>query len=384
MKNKSLFLFIIFVFQIAFSEKLLLEFALPLKNSLNPIVTKQYAGLSYINGKIVATLRSGKLFVLKPNGKIILKKQFAGDFLFPAIYHDNSIYLINADKLYKLDKNFKTKWIFTAKSTIVAAPLFINNQIFLHSYDNSVYLIDNSNGHILSLRNHYSSEKIRYIKYNKPFITKENMIVAGFSDGSIIEFKKKSDNSLLPYYKFKTQSSIISNSTKFFDVFSILQIKDTLFFSNGENGGAIFWKTGNIKPKTIKQMKNMTLIKLNKNKILGYGQNGVFIFSGENGKLIKQIANSQTVVSNVKITKKYLIVTDFGMDSYSINSTSGITLFSFPKFQKIIKLVIPSGVSGNIVVLKNYIYILSNRGIFYAFRIFSSEKSNISLQKIKK
>jgi len=131
-------------------------------------------------------------------------------------------------------------------------------------------------------------------------------------------------------------------------------------------------------------MKNMTLIKLNKNKILGYDQNGVFIFSGENGKLIKQIANSQTVVSNAKITKKYLIVTDFGMDSYSINSTSGITLFSFPKFQKIIKLVIPSGVSGNIVVLKNYIYILSNRGIFYAFRIFSSEKSNISLQKIKK
>ncbi len=385
MKKSILFFLIIFLFQAIFAEKLLLEYAIPLKHTLNPLVTRQYGGVSAFQDKILLTLRNGKFFVFNKKGKLLLKKQFSGEFRFSAFTNKNFVYLINSDKIYKLDKNFKTIWTFTTKSSIIAPPLFLKDQIFLHAYDNSVYLIDDKKGTVLSSKNHYSSEKIRYVKYAKPRFGENDMLISGFSDGTIVEFKKKADNSLLPYYKFKTTKiSLVSNSTKFFDVFSVLQTNDALFFSSGESGGVIFWKAGKILPLTIKEMKNLFLVDYDKDKILGYGESGAFLFSKKTGKFLKKVLNSQSVVTNAVKTDKYLITTDFGTSSLSTNSDAGITVLSLPDFKKVTKVIIPDGISGNILVLKNHIYALSNRGVFYVFRIFSSKKTDISLQKIKK
>jgi len=371
MKRIYLITFLIAAFFLTFSvnaEKLVLQWAVPLKdNILTQLNKREQGGVTVFGKDLLVTTSKGNMHLFSANGSIKKTIQFDGEFIHsPKVLDDGNLLVSVSNSLFLLSPKLEKIWVTSGKAPIASIPLVKDNNIYAQFMDNSVYLLDRTNGEIKTAYTYYADEDISMLRLSAPFLSNEKIVV-GFANGMIIYFmhRKTSTDELVPYYKFKTARSMkLLEKKEFFDVLSIIPYKDTIIFSNGEHGGKIVEG----KVKKIKEMRNLNLIREKDNSITGFGETGILKFT-EDGKFVDQPFKSTGFVTNCLDLEETKFVTTTGAGSI-INYQEGHIHLLSKDYKKILfSIMIPNGVSASATSIDNSVFIISDMGVVYRFNV---------------
>jgi hypothetical protein len=363
-------IFGIFLFTANLSgQKLFLEWAVPLKKDLVQL-NKRETGSIVPFGKndVLVTTRSGDLHLFSQTGKIKKTLHFDGEFsIAPVIMEDGNALISVSNSVFMLDKSLNVIWNRQGKAPVAAAPLATDEFVFVQFHDNSIYVLCRNDGSIKTAYTSYSEEEISYLRLPSPIIS-DDKYVFGFSSGLIVYFmlrKTSTAHELVPYFRFRTAKSSRSFEKKvFYDLLSFVPFKDTLLFSGGEYGGYI----SEGKPQPLENMKNLNLFKEQDGKYTGYGEGGISVFD-EDGSFISKPFSSTNYVTNLIKSENYAFVSTTGEGSIISYSEGYIHLLSQDYTKILHSAMIPNGVSSKAAYINEAVFIISDMGVVYKFKV---------------
>jgi len=265
-----------------------------------------------------------------------------------------------------LDASLNLVWSSSGKTPVASRPFIDNNNIFVQFQDNAIYVLNRTDGKIKTSYTYYSEEEVSFLRLSGPFISGDKYVF-GFSSGMIVFFmlKDQAASELIPYYKFKTSNrSSLLEKKEFFDVLSIIPVKDTILFSGGEYGGMIVEG----KVQQLENMKNLQLVKEIDETVTGFGEGGIFKFDSE-GKFVSKPFNSLNYVSNYLQAGGFAVVSTTGEGSIIGYDEGFVYLFSQDLKKQYHSVMIPNGISSAMAAIDNSVFILSDMGVIYKFNI---------------
>lgn len=368
MKKTFLIFFLILLSLEVTAEKLVLQWAVPLKdNILTQLNRREQGGITTFGKDILVTTSKGEMHLFSTKGTIKKTVKFDGEFVHaPQVLNDGNLLVVISNSVFLLNSKLEKIWATSGKAPVASVPLVKDDNIYAQFMDNSVYLLDRKNGEIKTAYTYYADEDISLLRLSAPFISGDKVVV-GFANGMIIYFmhRKSSTEELVPYYKFKTARSMrLLEKKEFFDIVSIIPYKDTIIFSNGENGGTIV--EGKI--QKIEKMRNLSLIREKDKTITGYGETGIIRFA-EDGKFVDQPFKSTGFVTNCLDLNGKKLVTTTGAGSIIDYNEGHIFLLSEDYRKTLFSVMIPNGVSSSAATLDNSVFILSDMGVVYRFNV---------------
>lgn len=366
--KSAVFLLIIFVLSFTFAEELVIEWAVPLKKNLTQLNKREQGGVVIFGKDLLVATRSGQLHLFSQKGEIKKTLMFDGDFYFiPQILDDGKVLVTVSNSVFLLDPSLNTIWSSSGKTPVASKPMVDKNNVLIQFQDNAIYVLDRTDGKIKSSYTYYSDEEVSFLRLSSPFILGDKYVF-GFSSGMIVFFMLKDSGSvseMIPYFKFKTTGSTRTLEKKeFFDILSILPVKDTIVFSGGEYGGIVV--DGKI--QKLENMKNLQLVKEKDGTITGFGEGGVFKFESE-GKFISKSFSSTNYVSNYLKTEDYVVLSTTGEGSILGYDEGFVYLFSSDIKTKHHSIMIPNGVSSAMSGRNNSVFFISDMGVVYKFNI---------------
>jgi len=350
------------------AEKLVLEWAVPLKdNILTQLNQREQGGITVFGKELLVMTSKGEMHLFSTKGTIKKTIKFDGEFIhMPQVLDDGNLLVTVSNSIFLLNSKLEKIWSTSGKAPFASRPLVKGPNIYAQFMDNSVYLLDRKNGEIKTAYSYYTDEDISMMRLSAPFFSNDKIVI-GFSNGMIIYFMHKMDptEELVPYFKFKTARSMkLLEKKEFFDILSIIPYKDTIIFSNGENGGIIV--DGKI--KKIKKMRNLNLIREKDNSITGYGETGILKFA-QDGKFLEQPFKSKGYVTNCLNLGSSRFITTTGAGSI-INYNEGHIHLLSPDYKKtLFSIMIPNGVSAFATFKGNSVFIMSDMGVVYRFNV---------------
>ena len=228
------FLFISLLFIPLSGEKLVLEWAVPLKdNILTQLNRREQGGVTVFGKDLLVTTSNGNMHLFSTKGTIKKTIKFDGEFVHsPQTLDDGNLLVTVSSSVFLLNSKLEKIWATSGKAPVASKPLVKDQNIYVQFLDNSVYLLDRKNGEIKTAYTYYTDEEISMLRLSDPFFSRDKIVV-GFANGMIIYFmhRKTSTDELVPYYKFKTARSMrLLEKKEFFDVLSIIPYKDTIIF----------------------------------------------------------------------------------------------------------------------------------------------------------
>ena len=368
MKKTVFIIFLIFLFTPLAGEKLVLEWAVPLKkNILTQLNRREQGGITVFGKDLLVTTSTGQMHLFSTKGTIKKTVTFDGEFVHnPQVLDDGNLLVTVSNSIFLLNPELEKIWATSGKAPVASKPLVKDDNIYAQFLDNSVYLLDRASGEIKTAYTYYTDEDISLLRLSAPFFSKDKIVV-GFANGMIIYFmhRKSSTEELVPYYKFKTARSMrLLEKKEFFDIVSIIPYKDTIVFSNGENGGIIV--EGKI--NKIEKMRNLNLIREKNSTITGYGETGILKFS-EDGKFIEQPFKSNGFVTNCLDMGDTKFVTTTGAGSLINYNEGSIYLLSEDYKEILFSIMIPNGISASAASVGNSVFIISDMGVVYRFNV---------------
>ncbi len=269
-----------------------------------------------------------------------------------------------------LDKDFNEVWSISGNAPIASPPLVHEDHVFVQFHDNSIYLLDRKTGAVKTAYTYYAAgEEISFIRLAQPFYV-EDKIVFGFSNGMVFYFHHRKNPStgteeLIPWFQIRTSGPQRSFDKKnFYDLLSIVPVKDTIVFSGGEYGGIIL----DGKKNRLENMRNLQLVKEEDNSITGYGEGGIFLFD-ETGNFLSRPFESTNYVTNNINADGYRVVTTTGAGSMIAFNEGFIYLLSNDYSEILYSIMVPNGISAKGIYHQGSIYLLSDMGVLYKLNI---------------
>ncbi|MBQ4438412.1 PQQ-binding-like beta-propeller repeat protein [bacterium] len=360
---------------------LAIEWALPLKKNQVQVNRREEAGVTLFGDDILVAARSGELHLFGKNGELKVTAVFEGECTVAPVAVDethalvsvsNSVFmmeLITEKKGKKTQYSWKVLWNIAGKATVAAQPFVYENKLVLIQFHDSViYVVDKESGELKNMYSDYeNSEELSVVRLAQPIFV-DGKIVFGFSDGTITFFMLRDEGKvdLIPYYKFKTASSMKRFEKRdFFDILSFVQIEDSILFSGGEYGGVIV----DGKPAKLENMEDLQLFKY-ENGFAGFGRRGIFLFD-ENGKFKTQPFKSMNYVTNLVAGNGFAVAMTSG-EGPMLGDTDAFIYLLSPDFTKIhYSMMIPNGVSSNVVCDGRAVYFISDMGVLYKLKVLN-------------
>ena len=361
-------------------QYLAVEWAIPLKKNQVQVNRREEAGVTLFGENLLVATRSGVLHLFGKNGELKVSAVFEGEFTVAPVAVDethalvpvsNSVFmleLVTEKKKTKTDYSWKVLWNVAGKASVAAQPfVYREKYVLIQFHDSVIYVVDKESGELKTMTSDYeNSEEMAVVRLSQP-IEVDGKVVFGFSDGTITFFMLRDEGKtdLIPYYKFKTSNSLRKFEKRdFFDILSFVNIEDSLLFSGGEYGGVII--AG--QPTKLENMEDLQLFKY-KNGFAGFGKRGIFIFD-EEGKFKSQPFKSMNYVTNLVWNDRFAVATTSGEGPMLGDTDAFIHLLS-PDFSKVYySMMIPNGISGNMVSDANSLYFVSDMGVLYKFKVF--------------
>ena len=361
------------------SPHLAMEWAIPLKKNHVQVNRREEAGVSFFGGDLLVATRAGELHLFGKNGELKVTAVFEGEFTVAPVDVDgtralvsvsNSVFmleLVTEKHGRRTDYNWKVLWSVSGKATVAAQPfIYKEKYVLIQFHDSVIYVVDRENGELKNMYSDYeNSEEIAVVRLAAPIVV-DDKVVFGFSDGTITFFMLREGDKvdLVPYYKFKTANSFRKFEKRdFFDVLSFVNIEDSLLFSGGEYGGVIIGG----QPAKLENMEDLKLFRY-KDGFAGFGKRGIFLFDGD-GKFRTQPFKSMNYVTNMVWNDRFAVAMTSGEGPMLGDTDAFVYLLSADFATLHYSLMIPNGVSGNIVCDGNSIYFVSDMGVFYKFKV---------------
>lgn len=358
---------------------LAIEWAIPLKKNQIQVNRREEAGVTFFGDDILVATRAGELHLFGKNGELKVTAVFEGEFVVAPVAVDethavvsvsNSVFmleLLTEKKGRKTRYDWKVLWKVSGKATVAAQPFIYEDKLVLIQFHDSViYVVDKESGELKTMTSDYeNNEEMAVIRLSQPIIV-DGKIVFGFSDGTITFFMLRDNGKidLIPYYKFKTANNLRKFEKRdFFDILSFVNIEDSLLFSGGEYGGVIVGG----QPTKLENMEDLQLFKY-KDGFAGFGRRGIFIFD-EDGKFKEQPFKSLNYVTNLVWNERFAVAMTSG-EGPMLGDTDAFIYLLSPDFKKIYySMMIPNGVSSNVVCERNSLYFVSDMGVLYKFKV---------------
>ena len=358
---------------------LAVEWAIPLKKNQVQVNRREEAGVTLFGDSILVGTRAGELHLFGKNGELKVTAVFEGEFTVAPVAVDethalvsvsNSVFmleLVTEKRKKTTEYSWKVLWNIAGKASVASQPFIYDEKyVLIQFHDSVIYVVDKESGELKTMTSDYeNSEEMAVVRLSQPIVVDEK-IVFGFSDGTITFFMLRDEGKvdLIPYYKFKTANKFRKFEKRdFFDILSFVNIEDSLLFSGGEYGGVII--AG--QPAKLENMEDLQLFKY-ESGFAGFGKRGIFTFD-ENGKFKAQPFKSMNYVTNLVWNKRFAVATTSGEGPRLGDMDAFIHLLS-PDFSKVYySMMIPNGVSGNIVCDGNNLYFVSDMGVLYKFKV---------------
>ena len=380
--KKSLLFLIFSIFlcaEAAATPRLGIEWALPLKKSQVQVNRREQAGVAFFGSDILVATRAGELHLFGKNGELKLTAVFDGEFVVaPKAVDETHVLVSMSNYVFMLELaakkvgrrqeySWNVIWSIAGKATVAAQPFVYKDKfVLIQFHDSVIYVVDKESGELKTMYGDYeNSEEISVIHLASPIVL-DDKIVFGFSDGTITFFMLRDEGKvdLIPYYKFKTANSLRKFEKRdFFDVLSFTQIEDSILFSSAEYGGVIIGG----KPSKLGNMEDLQLLKY-KEGFVGFGKKGIFIFN-ENGEFVEQPFKAGNYVMNLVFNDNFAVATISG-EGPMLGDSDGFIYLLSPDFKQIYhSIMIPNGISGSMVLERNQLYLISDLGVFYKFKV---------------
>lgn len=372
MSTRSFFIFFSALFLlfsgVISAGELFLEWAKPLKKELVQLNKRETGGIVNFGENVLVATRSGNLHLFSAAGEIKKTLFFDGEFsLVPTVLNDGSVVVSVSNSVILLNSNLDQIWSVSGKAPVASSPLIEGDLIFVQFHDNSIYMIEKNTGTIKTAYTSYSDEDISYLRLPTP-LKVDDKYVFGFSNGNIVFFmlRESGQNAeLVPYFRFKTaKASNTFEKKSFFDILSIVPHKDSIIFSSGEYGGMIVEG----KPETLENMRNINIIKKDGKGYAGFGEGGIFLFD-EEGVFLSKPFSTKNYVTNMLEHKECSIVTTTGEGSIISYSEGHIFFLCTNMTKQIQSIMIPNGISGKAVLNNGALFVLSDKGVVYKFKV---------------
>ncbi|MBP5406441.1 PQQ-binding-like beta-propeller repeat protein [bacterium] len=359
---------------------LAVEWAIPLKKNQVQVNRREEAGVTLFGDSLLVGTRAGELHLFGKNGELKVTAVFEGEFTVAPVAVDethalvsvsNSVFmleLVTEKRKKKTEYSWKVLWNIAGKASVAAQPFIYDGKyVLIQFHDSVIYVVDKESGELKTMTSDYeNSEEMAVVRLSQPIVV-DGKIVFGFSDGTVTFFMLRDEGKvdLIPYYKFKTANKFRKFEKRdFFDVLSFVNIEDSLLFSGGEYGGVII--AG--QPTKLENMEDLQLFKY-QNGFAGFGKRGIFIFD-EDGKFKEQPFKSMNYVTNLVWNERFAVATTSGEGPMLGDTDAFIHLLS-PDFSKVYySMMIPNGVSGNMVCEAGNLYFVSDMGVLYKFKVF--------------
>ena len=359
---------------------LAVEWAIPLKKNQVQVNRREEAGVTLFGDSLLVGTRAGELHLFGKNGELKVTAVFEGEFTVAPVAVDethalvsvsNSVFmleLVTEKRKKKTEYSWKVLWNIAGKASVAAQPFIYDGKyVLIQFHDSVIYVVDKESGELKTMTSDYeNSEEMAVVRLSQPIVV-DGKIVFGFSDGTVTFFMLRDEGKvdLIPYYKFKTANKFRKFEKRdFFDVLSFVNIEDSLLFSGGEYGGVII--AGH--PTKLENMEDLQLFKY-QNGFAGFGKRGIFIFD-EDGKFKEQPFKSMNYVTNLVWNERFAVATTSGEGPMLGDTDAFIHLLS-PDFSKVYySMMIPNGVSGNMVCEAGNLYFVSDMGVLYKFKVF--------------
>lgn len=380
--KKSLLFLIFSIFlcaEAAATPRLGIEWALPLKKSQVQVNRREQAGVAFFGSDILVATRAGELHLFGKNGELKLTAVFDGEFVVaPKAVDETHVLVSMSNYVFMLELaakkvgrrqeySWNVIWSIAGKATVAAQPFVYKDKfVLIQFHDSVIYVVDKESGELKTMYGDYeNSEEISVIHLASPIVL-DDKIVFGFSDGTITFFMLRDEGKvdLIPYYKFKTANSLRKFEKRdFFDVLSFTQIEDSILFSSAEYGGVIIGG----KPSKLGNMEDLQLLKY-KEGFVGFGKKGIFIFN-ENGEFVEQPFKAGNYVMNLVFNDNFAVATISG-EGPMLGDSDGFIYLLSPDFKQVYhSIMIPNGISGSMVLERNQLYLISDLGVFYKFKV---------------
>ena len=359
---------------------LAVEWAIPLKKNQVQVNRREEAGVTLFGDSLLVGTRAGELHLFGKNGELRVTAVFEGEFTVAPVAVDgthalvsvsNSVFmleLVTEKRKKTTDYSWKVLWNVAGKASVAAQPfVYREKYVLIQFHDSVIYVVDKESGELKTMTSDFeNSEEMAVVRLSQP-IEIDGKIVFGFSDGTITFFMLRDEGKvdLIPYYKFKTSNSLRKFEKRdFFDILSFVNIEDSLLFSGGEYGGVII--AG--QPTKLENMEDLQLFRY-KNGFAGFGKRGIFIFD-EDGKFKTQPFKSMNYVTNLVWNDRFAVATTSGEGPMLGDTDAFIHLLS-PDFSRVYySMMLPNGVSGNMVCEGSNLYFVSDLGVLYKFKVF--------------
>ena len=362
-----LFLLIIFALSSYSAEELVLEWAHPVKKNLTQLNKREQGGIALYGSDILVATRNGELHRFSEKGELKKTVVFDGEFYFPpAVLDDGNIMVAVSNSVFMFNASLELIWSSSGKTPVASSPFVDKDNIFVQFQDNAIYVLGKADGKIRTSYTYYSEDEVSFLRLSTPFISGDKHVF-GFSSGMMVFFllKEQAAPELIPYYKFKTSGRTgMFEKKEFFDILSMVPVKDTVLFSGGEYGGIIIEG----KMQKLENMKNLNLIKEKDGTVTGFGEGGVFKFD-EEGNFVSKPFSSANYVSNYVKTESNTVISTMGEGSIIGYEEGFIHLFSADMKKHLHSVMIPNGISSVMSGSGNSVFVLSDMGVVYKFNI---------------
>lgn len=360
------FLSVILLFSISYAAELVMEWAVPIKKNLTQLNKREQGGVVVFGKDLLVATRSGSLIHFSQKGEIKKTLVFDGEFFFaPQVLEDGKVLVAVSNSVFLFDPSLNLIWSSSGKTPVASKPMVDKQNILVQFQDNAIYVLDMSDGKIKTSYTYYSDEEVSFLRLSSPFILGEKHVF-GFSSGMIVFFMMKNNGSeMIPYFKFKTSNRTgMFEKKEFFDILSIVPVKDTIVFSGGEYGGIVVEG----KVQQLENMKNLNLVNETDGTLTGYGEAGVFKFDAE-GKFTSKPFSSLNYVSNYISSGDYAVLSTTGEGSILGYEEGFVYLMSADLKKQHHSIMIPNGVSSSMAFKNNSVFFLSDMGVVYKFNI---------------
>ncbi|HRZ79557.1 MAG TPA: PQQ-binding-like beta-propeller repeat protein [bacterium] len=358
---------IIFTASSISGEELVLEWARPVKKNLVQLNKREQGGITVSGSDILVATRNGELHQFSEKGELEKTVVFDGEFYFPpAVLDDGNILVAVSNSVFMFSSSLELLWSSSGKTPVASSPFVDRDNIFVQFQDNAIYVLGRADGKIRTSYTYYSEEEVSFLRLSTPFISGDKHVF-GFSSGMIVFFllKEQAAPELIPYYKFKTSGrTSMFEKKEFFDILSMLPVRDTVLFSGGEYGGIIIEG----KMQKLENMKNLKLVKDADGTVTGFGEGGVFKFD-EEGRFVSKPFSSVNYVSNYLKTVSNTVITTMGEGSIIGYEEGFIHLFSADMKKHLHSVMVPNGISSVMAGSGNSLFVLSDMGVVYKFNI---------------
>jgi outer membrane protein assembly factor BamB len=158
--------FILFLSLQICAEKLVLEWAVPLKdNILTQLNRREQGGVTAFGKDLLVTTSKGEMHLFSTKGTIKKTVKFDGVFVHePQVLNDGNLLVTVSNAVFLLKPDLTKVWATSGKAPVASKPLVKDQNIYVQFMDNSVYLLDRKNGEIKTAYTYYTDEDISLLR----------------------------------------------------------------------------------------------------------------------------------------------------------------------------------------------------------------------------